>query len=580
MSNMPLLYLRNDNTPFPRVSSDLDCEDAVSVSSIPAAKECLVQGGLEGIVLPWRTLIEIRKLPASEQIPFDALPLVVLLEDFPSESILSLSLRVIEQGGDDSLVGSCTDGATVAERLKVARLRRQFEHAPVCAGQVASSQWPVGFSSDVAPSGARPYAKGWSWHNRPLRVLLLLGDSYRAQQIAQWLKDRTATIVTRGRLEDAEDQLSAFQFDVAVVDWDLHDSQGAEVLQLVQHNAEELAFIVTSTTADLDNKEMVLAAGAQDWIVEPEKNCEGLWRTILCSAARQQRRLLTARMSSNESQLKSTSGDDSPEDRRRHPRYLLTKSIVVIPILSDQSPDHAFRGEGFTCNISESGLAFEVLGLDHLPGRYMLVGVEGDDGVVYYSTVEARNQQQQEGSCRIGACLVPPEKDLLQSRNLLPTLQPSTYQFATGLPAETLRKWVDVGVLQPFLIDRQVLCPKCHALSTLRRVCVHCGSVDISKCRLIRHFRCGYVGSAQDFRKGNEIVCPKCDARSLTVDTDFEYLEGAYRCLDCNWSETELAAVGLCLACHGRFALHQAWEEELIGYHVNRLDPLALIDPT
>ena len=572
MPDMKLLYLRNDGNLLPRLSSDLDREDAVSCSSIPIAIECLAEGGFDGIVLPWRTFVDVRKRPASEQDVFDALPMLVLLEDFLPESVLGMSLRVIEQGGDDSLVGLHSDAATVIERIKVARLRRQFENAPVCGSPMASLHWSSGFSPDTVPSGTHPYAKGWSWHKRRLRVLLLLdGDSDAAREIALWLEENTAAVVTTGRLEEAEDQLNAFQFDVALVDWGWSETRSVQVLQLLQHHAERIAFVVTSMASDWSDRELVLLAGAQDCFIESQGNSEELWRTLLCSAARQQRRLLTSKVNSDENQQVSASYVVPPQDRRLSPRYIVTKSIVVIPILPDQSPDGAFRGEGLTCDISDSGLAFEVVGLDRLPGRYMLVGIEGEDGVVYYSTVEVRNRQQQDGRVRIGARFVPDEKDLLRSSNLFPTLQPSNYHFAAGLSAETLRRWVQIGVLQPFSVGQQLLCPKCHALPTFRRGCRHCGSVHIAKCQSIHHFACAHVGFTQDFHDGEEIACPKCHMRDRAVDADYECLQGLYRCMDCNWSGTELETVGVCLACHWCFPLHQAWEEELIGYHVNRL---------
>jgi hypothetical protein len=201
----------------------------------------------------------------------------------------------------------------------------------------------------------------------------------------------------------------------------------------------------------------------------------------------------------------------------------------------------------------------------------MLVGIEGDDGIIYYSTAEARNRQQQEGRCRIGACFTPPERDLLRPSNLLPTLQPSNHHLATGLPAEILQQWVEIGVLQPFLVDQLLLCPKCHALPTFRRMCRHCGSVQIVKTELLRHFACAHVGPAEDFKNGDELACPKCRAHNLVMHADVGWLQGPYRCLDCNRSRAELETVGICLACHGRFALHEAWEEKLIGYNVNRL---------
>ena len=81
----------------------------------------------------------------------------------------------------------------------------------------------------------------------------------------------------------------------------------------------------------------------------------------------------------------------------------------------------------------------------------------------------------------------------------------------------------------------------------------------------------------KEFDQGDELVCPKCRQRKLVIGADFEYLSGPYQCLDCNWSDTQLELVGQCQACELRFPIQQAVEEELIGYHVHRLDPLALV---
>ncbi|MBN2216226.1 MAG: hypothetical protein JW719_02495 [Pirellulales bacterium] len=267
-------------------------------------------------------------------------------------------------------------------------------------------------------------------------------------------------------------------------------------------------------------------------------------------------------------------------ERRVAARYLFTKPMAVIPILPDHSPDSAFRGDAISSDISASGMGFEIDALRSFPGRRMLIGVEGDDGLLYYATVEVRNQCECEGRLRVGVRFVPHNNDLLRWENLFPTLQPCSYQFATGLPESTLRRWVEIGVLEPFLADRPLLCPRCHALPTYHQGCKQCGSARLDNQRLIHHFPCAYVGYTEEFDRTGEMICPKCRVRNLVVGADYEYLQGPHRCADCGWSGTDLETVGYCLACHWRFTLRQAWQAEFIGYHVNRLDPLAIIGPT
>jgi hypothetical protein len=100
----------------------------------------------------------------------------------------------------------------------------------------------------------------------------------------------------------------------------------------------------------------------------------------------------------------------------------------------------------------------------------------------------------------------------------------------------------------------------------------------VTSSRLIHHFACAHVDYISAFEGVGELVCPKCRTRGMIVGTDFEYLNGPYRCLECDRTHTDLANIGECLNCHLRFPLHKAREEDLIGYHVNRLDPLAFVN--
>ena len=71
-----------------------------------------------------------------------------------------------------------------------------------------------------------------------------------------------------------------------------------------------------------------------------------------------------------------------------------------------------------------------------------------------------------------------------------------------------------------------------------------------------------------------EFACPKC-RRRLIVGADFEYTAGPLRCLDCEWTGTDLQHIAHCLRCGFRFPAAQAFVKDLVGYHARRLDALA-----
>ncbi len=258
---------------------------------------------------------------------------------------------------------------------------------------------------------------------------------------------------------------------------------------------------------------------------------------------------------------------------QRNPRYYVTKSAVAIPINADLTPDRSVRAEGFTIDVSKSGVGFELGHLSDLPSELLLAGIEGDDGVLYFATVQVQHWTPKAGRLQVGAQFVPAERELLRDDNLIPSLRSDTHRFATGLPTETLIKWAELGILRPVLVDRIYVCPKCDSIPTFRKGCRACGSIHIAREPLILHADCACLGTTSEFDRDGHIVCPRCGMPEKAERGGFERHNGPCRCVDCNWSDAETEVVGQCLGCRWRFPLENAGERDLIGYHANRLDP-------
>jgi len=169
------------------------------------------------------------------------------------------------------------------------------------------------------------------------------------------------------------------------------------------------------------------------------------------------------------------------------------------------------------------------------------------------------------------------DDDLLAEQNLIPLWNPASHRFESRLPAETADLLTTFGVLQPYLHDRVIVCPDCLAVPTIRHGCRSCGAVHTENRQLIHHFACAHVAPIAEFEHDNRLICPKCRAKDLVVGADYEYLEGPHECSACGWSDIELDVVAQCHVCDLRFSLELALEEDLIAYHVERLDPLAII---
>lgn len=157
-----------------------------------------------------------------------------------------------------------------------------------------------------------------------------------------------------------------------------------------------------------------------------------------------------------------------------------------------------------------------------------------------------------------------------------PALDLSQLKFVSSLPVPQIESARQRGELSEVLLDRVWVCPQCSALPSFRPACPCCGSAGVERDRMLHHFACAFVGPTSEFQLSDEgLACPKCCAQRMMVGTDCEFLDGPWRCSDCDWSPAELEIVGHCLKCGFRFPAQQAILQDLVGHHVDRLAALA-----
>ena len=150
-----------------------------------------------------------------------------------------------------------------------------------------------------------------------------------------------------------------------------------------------------------------------------------------------------------------------------------------------------------------------------------------------------------------------------------PALDLSQLKFVPTLPTPQAEAARQRGALTEMLLDRVWVCPQCRALPSFRPACPCCGSGGVERDRMLHHFACAFVGSTGEFQVSDEgLACPKCCTQRLLVGTDCEYLDGPWRCTDCDWNTAELEIVGHCLKCGFRFPAQQAVLEDLVGHCV------------
>jgi hypothetical protein len=267
-------------------------------------------------------------------------------------------------------------------------------------------------------------------------------------------------------------------------------------------------------------------------------------------------------------------------------RVIRLDGLSLVPILPDGSPDCEYCLQEATVALGLKGSNLDVSISTDLPASllrvfetsYVMIVLQGSDNTVRCAGLEVHTRHVTGANrLQLGGRLGGLAEELLQPEKLTPRYDAPARAFRLGFAESVLRRWAELGILQPVCGNRILVCPKCHGLPTFRRGCQQCGSAQVAADQLIHHFACAHVGFLTDFETPAGLLCPKCRTRELVVGADYEYLDGPYRCSDCHWSAGELEHVAQCLDCQFLFPGYQAHELDLGGYRADRLDLLALL---
>ena len=270
---------------------------------------------------------------------------------------------------------------------------------------------------------------------------------------------------------------------------------------------------------------------------------------------------------------------DPQRNRRESVRYEVAIPAVCYPISVSNEIDNSAMLNGIVADSSKTGLRLLMDAAQPCVGLDLIVGVESSVGPSSFcaGTVVASKRNSRgmtEVHLRLGGYL----HELLQNDLIFPVLDRSKMQFDLPFPERTLASLCKIGAAAAETLDNMLVCPYCQALPTLRTGCSLCLSSNVKASAMIHHFCCAHVDFVEAFETPDGLCCEKCRTRHLIVGSDYEYLDGPNHCEDCGKSNLEKMQIGHCLNCEHRFAMETATQLEIVGYRVNRLDTLALID--
>lgn len=101
------------------------------------------------------------------------------------------------------------------------------------------------------------------------KVLLIEDDVLLAEQIVTWLTAAKFIVEHTTDGADGSDRLNMYQYDVAVVDWELPNMTGIEICRGYRAKGGSLPILMLTAKDRLDDKEGGFLAGVDDYLTKP-----------------------------------------------------------------------------------------------------------------------------------------------------------------------------------------------------------------------------------------------------------------------------------------------------------------------
>ncbi len=111
-----------------------------------------------------------------------------------------------------------------------------------------------------------------------MRIALVEDDSAQAQQLLEWLKNAAYTAHWFPNGKRFNQALRHESFDMVIMDWNLPDSDGLQLLRQLRENDHKLAVIFITNRDSENDIVAALHEGADDYLVKPIRQAETLAR--------------------------------------------------------------------------------------------------------------------------------------------------------------------------------------------------------------------------------------------------------------------------------------------------------------
>lgn len=137
----------------------------------------------------------------------------------------------------------------------------------------------------------------WNCKDRMAKVLVAEDDVQLAFMIESWLVKERFTVETVSDGLETSERLKYHQFDVIVLDWELPNRSGFEVLRIYREAGGTAPVIMLTGRASIRDKKSGLDAGADDYLTKPfdMEELAARLRSLLRRSGSSPKAVLTAR---------------------------------------------------------------------------------------------------------------------------------------------------------------------------------------------------------------------------------------------------------------------------------------------
>lgn len=182
------------------------------------------------------------------------------------------------------------------------------------------------------------------------KILLIEDDKTLSAMILDWLKLENHVVDAVENGLDAFDQIKHYEYDVAIIDWDLPGKSGLDICKEYRAGGGMMRVLMLTGKGKIDEKERGLDAGADDYLTKPfdMKELSARLRALLRRPHVAQKNILKAGSIELDTITRRVTRDGEPvelvpkefqllEFFMRHPNQLFSSEALLNRVWSSES---------------------------------------------------------------------------------------------------------------------------------------------------------------------------------------------------------------------------------------------------